>query len=85
MKKIWTASNGKERAMTPEVLDLVAARFRVLAEPVWLRILHALVSGQLSVNAIAASVESTQPNVSKHLRILEDAGLITRRQEGNTV
>ena len=77
--------NGKHRSMTPEALQLVAARFRVLAEPVRLRILQVLEGGETSVGAIAEAVESTQPNVSKHLKILQDAALITRRQEGNTV
>jgi ArsR family transcriptional regulator len=37
------------------------------------------------VTAITESVESTQPNVSKHLKILQESGLVARRQEGNTV
>lgn len=39
----------------------------------------------MSVSAITEAVESTQPNVSKHLKILQDEGLVARRQEGNTV
>ncbi len=68
-----------------EALQLVAARFKVLSDPMRLRILQVLEGGGMSVNSIAAEVESTQPNVSKHLRILQDAGLVGRRQEGNTV
>ena len=71
--------------MSPEALDLVAARFKVLSEPLRLRILQALEGGELSVNEIAEEVESSQPNVSKHLKVLQDAGLVGRRQEGTTV
>jgi DNA-binding transcriptional ArsR family regulator len=75
----------KHQQMTPEALAQVAARFKVLAEPVRLRILDGLQGGELSVSEITEAVESTQPNVSKHLKMLQDAGLVARRQEGNTV
>ena len=61
--------------LTREALELVAARFRAMGEPLRLRILQELEGGERSVSALAESVESTQPNVSKHLKILQDAGL----------
>lgn len=71
--------------LTQEALELVAARFRAMGEPLRLRLLQQLEGGELSVSALADSVESTQPNVSKHLKILQDAGLVNRRQQGTTV
>lgn len=71
--------------MSMEALQLVAARFKTLADPMRLRILQTLEAGELSVSAITEAVESTQPNISKHLRILQETGLLARRQEGNTV
>lgn len=71
--------------MSTEALQLVAARFKTLADPMRLRILQTLEAGELSVSAITEAVESTQPNISKHLRILQETGLLARRQEGNTV
>lgn len=71
--------------MSLEALQLVAARFKVLSDPMRLRILQVLENGETSVSALAEAVESTQPNVSKHLKILQEAGLLSRRQEGNTV
>lgn len=67
-------------------LDLaaVAARFRILSVPVRLAILHALHDGELSVKDITERVGSSQPNVSKHLRVLAQAGLVSRREEGST-
>ena len=75
----------KKRKLSPEALELVAARFKVMSEPLRLRILQELERGEMSVMEITEAVESSQPNVSKHLKVLQDAGLVTRRQEGNTV
>lgn len=75
----------RKRRMSEEGLQLVAGRFRILSDPMRLRILQCLEGGEQSVSAIAAEVESTQPNVSKHLKTLQEGGLLTRRQEGNTV
>jgi len=71
--------------MSEEGLQQVAGRFKILSDPMRLRILQFLEGGEQSVSAITAEVESTQPNVSKHLKTLQDGGLLTRRQEGNTV
>lgn len=71
--------------LSGEVIDLVAARFRILGEPFRIRILQELQSGEKNVSELVAAVGSTQPNVSKHLRILQEAGIIGRRQEGNNV
>lgn len=75
----------RHRAISPEGMELVAGRFRVLSDATRLRILQLLEQGEISVSTIAESLEATQPNVSKHLRILQDAGLLSRRQDGNTV
>ncbi|MDX2031019.1 MAG: metalloregulator ArsR/SmtB family transcription factor [Blastocatellia bacterium] len=73
------------REMPVEALRLVAARFKVLSDPMRLRMLQELEQGERSVTALTEAVESTQPNVSKHLKMLQEAGLVARRQEGNTV
>lgn len=75
----------KKQKLTPAALGLIAARFKVLAEPLRLRMLIALSDGELSVTELAEAVEASQPNISKHLKMLQDAGLVKRRQEGNTV
>ncbi len=71
--------------MSADALSLVAARFKVLAEPLRLQILQHLEDGESSVNSLTIAVSSTQPNVSKHLKILQDEGLVAKRQDGNTV
>lgn len=79
------ATRRQSRTLTGEALELVAARFRAMGEPLRLRLLHALEGGERSVSALAALVASTQPNVSKHLKTLQDAGLVRRRQQGTSV
>ncbi len=78
-------AKAKKKVLTPEALKLIASRFKLLADPMRLTILNQLDDGELSVNEIAEAVEASQPNVSKHLKILQEAGLLNRRQEGNTV
>ena len=56
-----------------------------MGEPLRLHMLQGLEGGEQSVSGLAESVESTQPNVSKHLKILQDAGLVKLRQQGTTV
>jgi DNA-binding transcriptional ArsR family regulator len=84
-----TRRNGVARSKRPELtvegFELVASLFKVLSEPVRLRILRTLEDGEMTVNAITTRVESTQPNVSRHLKILQGAGLVRRRQRGSTV
>jgi DNA-binding transcriptional ArsR family regulator len=72
-------------SLSPDALELVAERFRVLAEPQRLRILQLLHEGEKNVTELTEALKTTQPNVSKHLRLLQEAGLVGRRQTGNTV
>ena len=59
----------------PERLDAV---FAALADPTRRAILSRLAAGEASVNEIAAPFEISQPAVSRHLKVLERAGLIER-------
>ena len=67
-----------------EALALVAKRFSALAEPRRLQILQALLSAERNVGDLTGLLETTQPNVSRHLRVLQDAGFVGRRAEGNS-
>lgn len=55
--------------------------FEVLAEPTRRRILDLLCQGELSVNDLVDRLGLAQPSVSKHLRVLRDAGLVQVRQD----
>jgi ArsR family transcriptional regulator len=66
-------------------LEQIAARFKLLGEPMRLRILQAVCKGPRSVNGIVAATGSTQANVSKHLALLAAGGVLTRKKEGQCV
>ena len=68
--------------MTPEMLELVAARFKALAEPTRLRILSVLREGERTVSELVDQTGLGQANVSKHLRLLHDLRYVERRREG---
>jgi ArsR family transcriptional regulator len=68
-----------------ELIPLVAARFKALAEPGRLAILAALQQGELSVSELVEATGRGQPNVSQHLANLLKAGLVAARREGNRV
>jgi len=62
-------------------LDLDAA-FSAMADPTRRAILARLASGEATVTELAEPFEMTQPAISQHLKVLEDAGLVVRRVEG---
>jgi DNA-binding transcriptional ArsR family regulator len=71
-----------DNVLTPEALELVAARFRVLSEPSRLRILHTLGRSEMSVGDLVEATNASQANTSKHLGMLLDAGIVARRKDG---
>jgi DNA-binding transcriptional ArsR family regulator len=68
--------------LTPELLILVADRFKALGEPARLRILNSLRAGEKTVTDLVYETELGQANVSKHLHLLYAAGLVVRRKAG---
>jgi ArsR family transcriptional regulator len=68
-----------------ELVELVARRFRLIGEPMRVRLLDRLRTGEASVNELAAELGTSQQNVSKHLCVLADAGILGRRKERNHV
>lgn len=79
------ASKQRHRQLTEEALALIAGRFRVLSEPMRLKILDALGDREMTVTELVATTAAGQANVSKHLAILADARLVARRKEGLNV
>ena len=74
----------QRRTLSNRALELIAHRFKLLSEPTRLRLLQLLMGGEKSVNELVGATSTTQANVSKHLGILADGGLITRRKMGVT-
>lgn len=67
--------------MTPTPTDTLSLTFSALADPTRRQILARLANGELSVTQLAEPLEMSQPAVSKHLKVLERAGLIVRGRE----
>lgn len=63
-------------------MELVARRFAVLAEPMRLKLVHALFDGEKSVNTLVAELGATQGNISRHLQTLTQANVLQRRKQG---
>jgi DNA-binding transcriptional ArsR family regulator len=68
-----------------ELAELIARRFRALSEPLRVRIVDLLRHQELSVTALADQLGAGQQNVSKHLAVLVDAGMLSRRKDGTHV
>lgn len=68
-----------------ELVELIARRLRVLSEPTRIRLLDHLRDGERSVTQLADALAAGQQNVSKQLAVLADAGILTRRKDGNHV
>lgn len=71
-----------KKELSPLALELIAARFRALSEPMRLRLLNLLMGGEKTVGQLVEAIGSSQANVSKHLSVLREAGMIAMRKEG---
>lgn len=76
--------NEPAKELSPLALDLIASRFRALSEPVRLRLLNLLMQGERTVGQLVEASGSGQANVSKHLAVLREAGMVGTRKEGLT-
>jgi DNA-binding transcriptional ArsR family regulator len=76
-----TAARKKE-PLSDQALQMVAARFKALGDATRLKLVQALFAGEKSVHELAALTQMSQANVSKHLSILADQGILARRKEG---
>lgn len=74
--------NGPRPELTDAAYDQIATFFKVLADPLRIRLLNALFDGERTVMHLMSATGGNQANVSKHLKILLDAGLVSRRKEG---
>jgi DNA-binding transcriptional ArsR family regulator len=73
-----------QHPLSDEVVELIARRFRVLAEPTRIKLLDHLRANEATVQELSDAVGSTQQNVSKHLGVLADAGIVARRRHGSS-
>ena len=79
------STSTKNRTLTDTELDRVAQQFRVLGEPMRLKILQVICAKPLTVGDIVSATGASQSNVSKHLSLLASAGVITRQKDAQFV
>lgn len=70
------------KEVPPEIVQQVADYFSVLSEPMRLRILNLLRDGEKCVQDLVESTSTSQANVSKHLKVMLQAGILARRTQG---
>jgi DNA-binding transcriptional ArsR family regulator len=67
------------------LVELIAQRFRVIGEPMRIKLLDALRDGDATVSELVGRLGASQQNVSKHLGILHQAGIVGRSKQGTFV
>ena len=67
------------------LVELIAQRFRVIGEPMRIRLLDALREGPMTINELTDALGASQQNVSKHVGVLTQAGIVAREKDGNRV
>lgn len=74
------------RLLPEPMVERAARRFAVLSDANRLRLLNLLLTGgERSVGSLAAELDTSQANVSKHLKALHDAGIVAREPRGTAV
>ena len=72
----------QERKMSPEALEHLAGVFKVLGEGGRLTLLQELKQGEMMVGQLVAATGMAQANVSKHLKMMSEVGILSRRKDG---
>jgi DNA-binding transcriptional ArsR family regulator len=78
-------AGAREHPLPDDLVELIAVRFRVLGEPMRIKLLDRMRTGEATVQALVAATGASQQNVSKHLGVLLREGIVGRRKEGNFV
>ncbi len=73
------------RPVPDELVELIARRFRAIGEPMRIKLLDRLRDGEATVNELSEAIGASQQNVSKHLALLAEVGIVGRRKDGNRV
>ena len=65
-----------------QLVELIARRFRVIGEPMRIRLLDRLRDDEATVYELTEALGASQQNISKHLQVLLEAGIVGRRKQG---
>jgi DNA-binding transcriptional ArsR family regulator len=83
--KVAIKKESEDCETVESVFDGASRYFSLLAEPMRLRIIHSMCAQERSVGEIVKAVGASQANVSRHLSMLNTAGVLGRRKQGNFV
>src|SRR3712207_5771683 len=72
-------------ALPEPLVELIARRFRVIGDPTRIKLLDRLREAEATVGQLTAALGASQQNVSKHLGVLHDAGIVAREKDGTCV
>jgi len=72
----------KKETLSDAALEIVALRFKCLSDPTRLKLIQALFDGERTVQDLCNATKLSQANVSKHLSMLNDQGVLRRRKQG---
>ncbi|MBA3492376.1 MAG: helix-turn-helix transcriptional regulator [Rubrobacteraceae bacterium] len=70
--------------LSEAALEKVAERFKAFSEPMRLSLVYSLMDGEKTVSELVRETGGSQANVSKHLSVLLDAGILGRRKQGTS-
>jgi len=73
------------RPLPEPLVEMIARRFRVIGEPMRIRLLDEMRDGEMTVGELVESLGASQQNVSRHLGVLHQSGIVGRRKDGNFV
>ena len=85
MSRPSSAASPSPHPLPDPLIELIAQRFRILAEPMRLKLLDRLRGGDATVGELQEALGASQQNISKHLGILHGAGMIERSKIGKQV
>ena len=74
-----------QHPLTDPLIELIAERFRILGEPMRIRLLDRLRESPATVGELTEALGTSQQNVSKHLGVLHSAGIVSREKVGTCV
>jgi len=77
-----SARSPRRNGPGPQTIERIAITLKAMSDPVRLRILYNLQEGELCVGDLVDRLDRSQANVSKHLAILRQSGLVASRAEG---
>lgn len=83
MLRVVKAASTVPHPLPEPLVEVVAQRFRVLGEPMRIKLLDRLRDGDATVGELQQALGASQQNVSKHLGILLSAGMVARIKDGN--